>query len=149
MEYVYAALLLHKAGKPVDETGVTSVLKAAGVEVNEARVKALVASSGGASSVNPQSAIPQMITQIEEEEVLRRFATEKDVAASEDEINTDIATRMGLSGKDDPNFQTRFQEELAQAESAYDPTLEVFETLELKPKKGDVLVKLVALAWVP
>ncbi len=47
MEYVYAALLLHKAGKPVDETGVTSVLKAAGVEINAARVKALVASLEG------------------------------------------------------------------------------------------------------
>jgi large subunit ribosomal protein L12 len=47
MEYVYAALLLHKAGKPVDENGVTSVLKAAGVEVNEARVKALAASLEG------------------------------------------------------------------------------------------------------
>jgi large subunit ribosomal protein L12 len=47
MEYVYAALLLHKAGKPVDENGVTSVLKAAGVQVNEARVKALVASLEG------------------------------------------------------------------------------------------------------
>jgi len=47
------------------------------------------------------------------------------------------------------DLEARFQEELAQAESAYDPTLEVFETLELKPKKGDVLVKLVALAWVP
>jgi large subunit ribosomal protein L12 len=47
MEYVYAALLLHKAGKPVDEAGITSVLKAAGVAVNEARVKALVASLEG------------------------------------------------------------------------------------------------------
>jgi large subunit ribosomal protein L12 len=47
MEYVYAALLLHKAGKPVDENGVTSVLKSAGVNVNEARVKALVASLEG------------------------------------------------------------------------------------------------------
>ncbi len=47
MEYVYAALLLHKAGKPVDENGVTSVLKAAGVNVNEARVKALVAALEG------------------------------------------------------------------------------------------------------
>ncbi len=47
MEYVYAALLLHKAGKPVDENGVTSVLKAAGVEVNEARVQALVAALEG------------------------------------------------------------------------------------------------------
>lgn len=47
MEYVYAALLLHKAGKPVDEAGVNSVLKAAGVAVNEARVKALVAALEG------------------------------------------------------------------------------------------------------
>jgi large subunit ribosomal protein L12 len=47
MEYVYAALLLHKAGKPVDENGVTSVLKSAGVAVNEARVKALVAALEG------------------------------------------------------------------------------------------------------
>ena len=54
MEYVYAALLLHKAGKPVDESGVTSVLKAAGVEVNEARVKALVAALEG---VNIEEAI--------------------------------------------------------------------------------------------
>ena len=54
MEYVYAALLLHKAGKPVDENGVTSVLKAAGVAVNEARVKALVAAL---ESVNIDEAI--------------------------------------------------------------------------------------------
>lgn len=54
MEYVYAALLLHKAGKPVDENGVTSVLKAAGVAVNEARVKALVAALEG---VNIEEAI--------------------------------------------------------------------------------------------
>ena len=47
MEYVYAALLLHKAGKPVDENGVTTVIKAAGVAVNEARVKALVAALEG------------------------------------------------------------------------------------------------------
>lgn len=54
MEYVYAALLLHKAGKPVDEAGVTSVLKSAGVEVNDARVKALVAALEG---VNIEEAI--------------------------------------------------------------------------------------------
>ncbi|HVL47212.1 MAG TPA: 50S ribosomal protein L12, partial [Candidatus Thermoplasmatota archaeon] len=47
MEYVYSALLLHSAGKKVDEAGVTAVLKAAGVEANEARVKALVAALDG------------------------------------------------------------------------------------------------------
>ncbi|MCT8336303.1 50S ribosomal protein P1 [Methanoculleus sp. Afa-1] len=43
MEYIYAALLLHNAGKDVTEENVTAVLNAAGVEVQDARVKALVA----------------------------------------------------------------------------------------------------------
>ena len=47
MEYVYSALLLHKAGKKVDEANVKAVLSAAGVKVDEARVKALVAALDG------------------------------------------------------------------------------------------------------
>ena len=43
MEYVYAALLLHKLKKEVTEDNVSSVVKASGAEVNEAQVKALVA----------------------------------------------------------------------------------------------------------
>jgi len=43
MEYVYAALLLHSAGSKVTEDGVKKVLTAAGVKVEEPRVKALVA----------------------------------------------------------------------------------------------------------
>ncbi len=54
MEYIYAALLLHNAGKAITEDAVTAVLKAAGIEVNEARVKALVAALDG---VNIEEAI--------------------------------------------------------------------------------------------
>ena len=43
MEYVYAALLLHKLGKDVDEANLSSVVKASGAEDNEAQVKSLVA----------------------------------------------------------------------------------------------------------
>ena len=43
MEYVYAALLLHKQKKEVNEVNITNVIKASGAEVNEAQVKALVA----------------------------------------------------------------------------------------------------------
>jgi len=43
MEYVYAALLLHKLQKDISEENLTSVVKASGAEVNEAQVKALVA----------------------------------------------------------------------------------------------------------
>ena len=44
MEYVYAAMLLHKAGKEITEKNVSEVLTAAGVSADAARVKALVAS---------------------------------------------------------------------------------------------------------
>jgi len=47
MEYVYAAMLLHKAGHKVDEASVKKVLTAAGVQPDETRVKALVASLEG------------------------------------------------------------------------------------------------------
>ena len=47
MEYVYAAMLLHKAKQKVDEAGVKKVLEAAGVKVDDIRVKALVAALDG------------------------------------------------------------------------------------------------------
>ncbi|MEE9565068.1 MAG: 50S ribosomal protein P1 [Candidatus Hydrothermarchaeaceae archaeon] len=42
MEYVYGAMLLHAAGKEITEGELTKVLKAPGIKVDEARVKALV-----------------------------------------------------------------------------------------------------------
>jgi len=47
MEYVYAALLLHKLGKTVDDASITKVIEAAGGQVDEAKVKTLVASLAG------------------------------------------------------------------------------------------------------
>jgi large subunit ribosomal protein L12 len=44
MEYVYAAMLLHKAGKEINEKNVSEVLTAAGVNADSVRIKALVAS---------------------------------------------------------------------------------------------------------
>ncbi|WP_049980846.1 50S ribosomal protein P1 [Halolamina rubra] len=43
MEYVYAALTLNESGEEINEENVTAVLEAAGVDVEESRVKALVA----------------------------------------------------------------------------------------------------------
>ncbi|MFW5638053.1 MAG: 50S ribosomal protein P1 [Methanoculleus sp.] len=56
MEYIYAALLLHNAGKDVTDENVAAVLEAAGVAVEDVRVKALVAAL---EDVNIEEAISQ------------------------------------------------------------------------------------------
>ena len=43
MEYVYAALILNESGAEINEDNITGVLEAADVDVEESRVKALVA----------------------------------------------------------------------------------------------------------
>jgi len=54
MEYIYAAMLLHKAGKEINEENLTQVLTAAGINIDTVRVKALVASL---AEVNIEEAI--------------------------------------------------------------------------------------------
>lgn len=59
MEYVYAAMLLHKAGQKVDEAGINKVLEAAGVSPDAAKSKALVAALEG---VDIEQAIKEAAT---------------------------------------------------------------------------------------
>jgi len=47
MEYIYAALLLHKVGQPVNEENLKKVVGATGAQVDESKVKTLVASLQG------------------------------------------------------------------------------------------------------
>ena len=47
MENIYAALLLHKLGKEVNEEGIKSVVAAAGGSIDESQVKSLLASLKG------------------------------------------------------------------------------------------------------
>ena len=47
MENIYAALLLHKLGKEVNEENMKKIVVAAGVEVDESKIKSLVASLKG------------------------------------------------------------------------------------------------------
>jgi large subunit ribosomal protein L12 len=44
MEYIYAALLLHKLEKEVSEENVKKVVAATGSEVDESKIKSLIAS---------------------------------------------------------------------------------------------------------
>jgi large subunit ribosomal protein L12 len=47
MEYIYGALLLHKLGQPVNEESLKKVISAAGAQVDDGKVKTLVASLQG------------------------------------------------------------------------------------------------------
>jgi len=67
MEYIYAALLLHKLGKEVNEENLKKVIAATGAESDESKIKSLAASLKGidiekelenASLVVPQSSGP-------------------------------------------------------------------------------------------
>ncbi len=62
MEYVYAALLLHKLQKEVNETNISSVVKASGAEVNEAQVKAMVAALADINIEDAIKAAPVAVT---------------------------------------------------------------------------------------
>ena len=61
MEYVYAALLLHSAGKDVNEDEIKKVVEASGVAADEVRIKALVAALEGvdiATVLSQAAAVP-------------------------------------------------------------------------------------------
>lgn len=92
MEYIYTAMLLHRAGKPVTEEAISATLKAAGLTVDSARVKATVAALSGVnideviknSQLTAQSAAPAGSTEAKAEKKVEEVdtkAAEEDAAA--------------------------------------------------------------------
>jgi large subunit ribosomal protein L12 len=47
MEYIYSALLLHAAGKEINEANVKKIVESAGVTAEDAKIKALTAALEG------------------------------------------------------------------------------------------------------
>ena len=82
MENIYAAMLLHKAGKEINEDSVTKVLTAAGINVDAVQVKALVASL---SEVNIDEAIKAAPTMMAAVPAAAPAGDEAKVAAPVDE----------------------------------------------------------------
>ena len=91
MEYVYTALLLHTAGKKVEEGTVTKVLEAAGTKPDNARVKALVASlkdvnideaikSAAVQAIVQQPAVAEVQKEKKEEKKVEEKKTEEEAA---------------------------------------------------------------------
>jgi|APSaa5957512576_1039674.scaffolds.fasta_scaffold04967_7 large subunit ribosomal protein L12 len=52
MEYIYAALLLHKLDQEVSEENVKKVVAATGASVDESKIKTLIASLSGVDIAN-------------------------------------------------------------------------------------------------
>ncbi len=78
------------------------------------RMKMYVDQNGGPGVVDRATALLQVPTLLIQEEIVRRFADEFDITASEDEILEGIAIRLGITA-DDETFDVVFQQELARS----------------------------------
>lgn len=101
MEYIYAAMLLHKAGKDITEDAVKKVLEAAGVKADDARIKALVASLEGVNideavekaAVAPAAAAPAAAGEAAPEGEAKKEDEKKD---AEEEKKSEEQAAAGL-----------------------------------------------------
>ena len=75
------------------------------------RLRMYVDQNGGPGVVDSVTALSQVPILLIREEVVRRFAGEFDVTASEEEILEEIATRLGITA-DDETFEVVYQQEL-------------------------------------
>ena len=98
MEYVYAALLLHSVGKEINEDNLKAVLQAAGVEPDEARIKALVAALEGVNidEVIEKAAMPVAVAAAPAAAPAEAPAEEKKEEETEEEVSEEEAL-AGLS----------------------------------------------------
>jgi len=89
MEYIYAALLLHKLGKEVNEDNIKSVVAASGAEIDESKVKSLVVSLKGIDidkeleNASLVSAVPAPSVEVPKEKEKEKPKEEKKEAAAE------------------------------------------------------------------
>jgi len=77
------------------------------------RLKNLVQQRGGAGSQSAdyRVAVPSLTEQLIQENIILRFASEQGQSASEDDIKTEVARRLGITA-DDPNYDARYQEDV-------------------------------------
>jgi|TARA_B100001750_G_C15162109_1_gene424971 large subunit ribosomal protein L12 len=102
MEYIYAALLLHKLEKPIDEENIKKVISATGIKADEVKIKALVASLGEVNieealkNTNVTTTVAQPATETGDKKSDEKPA-EKEAAKEEDGAKEEEALE-GLSG---------------------------------------------------
>ena len=103
MEYVYAALLLHKLKKEITEDNVMKIVQSVGVAPDEVRIKALVSAlsevdidealkTAIATQVAPQAATAAPAAQVEE---AKEKAVEKKDEKKEEEALAGLSSLFG------------------------------------------------------
>ena len=100
MEYVYSALVLHAAGKEINEDAVANVLKSAGVTPDATRIKALTASLEG---VNIDEAIksavvaaaPAAAAPVAEKKEAKKEEEKKEEKVSEEDAAAGLGALFG------------------------------------------------------
>ena len=97
MEYVYAALLLHKLDKEVNEANLSSVVKASGAQVNDAQVKSLVAALADVNIDDAVKAAPVAVAAAAAAPEAPASTEAKKEKAPKDEGKTEEAAMEGLS----------------------------------------------------
>lgn len=98
MEYIYAAMVLHKAGKKVEEASVKKVLEAAGVHADDARVKALVAALDGVDidKAIEKASVVQAVAAAPAAHAEGHGHAKKEEKPAQDEKKAEEATAAGL-----------------------------------------------------
>ena len=100
MEYIYSALLLHKAGKQIAEDSVKKVLEAAGVNADSSRVKALVASLDGVDiekAIESAQSVMQVAAAPAHDSGAEKKEDKKEAKKPEEEKKTEESASAGLS----------------------------------------------------
>ena len=104
MEYLYAAMLLHKAGKPITEEALDKILSAAGVTVDKTRAKATatalkdvdiekVISNTSLMAAAPAASAPS--EEASKAEAKKEETKEEDKGASEEEAAAGLGALFG------------------------------------------------------
>ncbi len=112
--YGFGAEELEKRGRP-GSTAIQVEDTRYRLDYFASRLIMYVDQSGGQGVVQPTSALPAVSDILIQEEIVRRFAGEKDVTATDDEIREEIASRLGITA-DDESFDVVFEQELVRSE---------------------------------
>lgn len=98
VEYVYSAMLLHAAGKEINEPNVEKVLKAAGVKPDTARIKALTASLEGVDiekAISEAVVVPAPSVEKPKEEEKKEKKKKKEKEVTEEEAAAGLGALFG------------------------------------------------------